>query len=112
LTLKKYLNAIKSSKQILEGFKNKIFKQEHIEAEAELRMDICKKCSFLDTVGTHCLMPGTQPCCGDCGCTLGLKTRSLSSDCPQGKWHALLTEEEEDILTQQLAEDGKEENPE
>jgi hypothetical protein len=43
-------------------------------------------------------MKGTQPCCGDCGCSLTFKTRSLSSDCPQGKWDALITEEEEDKL--------------
>jgi hypothetical protein len=27
-------------------------------------------------------MPGTQPCCSDCGCSLGLKLRSPDSSCP------------------------------
>jgi len=41
---------------------------------------------------------GTAPCCNECGCSLGFKTRSLSSDCPLGKWEAIVTEEEEDKL--------------
>ena len=39
----KYLNAFKNAKSILEGIKNNIFKKEHVEAEAELRFDICKE---------------------------------------------------------------------
>jgi len=45
-----------------------------------------------------CVVPGTQPCCNLCGCSLAFKTRSLSSECPDLRWHALLTEEEEDKL--------------
>ena len=63
--LSKYLKAFKNSKQILEGIKNNIFKQEHIEAEAEARFDICKQCTALDREGLHCLMSGTEPCCAD-----------------------------------------------
>lgn len=108
--MNRYLNALKSGKQILEGFKNRIFKQEHIEAEAGLRMDICNTCNHLDLKGGECLVPGTQPCCASCGCSLSLKTRSLSSECPLGKWPALMTEEEEDLLTEQLIKNGEEEN--
>jgi hypothetical protein len=43
-------------------------------------------------------MKGTAPCCNECGCSLGFKTRSLASDCPLGKWEALMSEEEEDAL--------------
>ena len=43
-------------------------------------------------------MPGTQPCCGECGCSLALKIRSLSSGCPISKWDAMLTDEEENKL--------------
>jgi len=31
-------------------------------------------------------------------CSLAFKTRSLSSECPLGKWQAIATEEEEDAL--------------
>jgi len=105
--LSKYIGAFKNSSKILEGIKNNIFKSEHVEAEAALRIDVCNKCNFLDTSGSKCLVPGTQPCCGSCGCSLTLKTRSLSSECPEGKWPALMTEDEEDLLNQQLEEDGR-----
>lgn len=105
--LNKYIGAFKNTSKILEGIKNRIFKQDHIEAESELRFAICSKCSFFDNKGTKCLVPGTQPCCASCGCSLAFKTRSMSSECPQGKWPALMTEEEEDLLNQQIEEDGK-----
>ncbi len=103
--LSKYLKAFKNSKEILEGIKNNIFKQEHIEAEAEARFDICKQCTALDREGLHCLMSGTEPCCAECGCSLELKTRSLSSECPRGKWPAIMTEDEEDLLIEKLDDD-------
>jgi hypothetical protein len=53
------------------------------------------------------MVPGTQPCCnekmGGCGCSLGFKTRSLSSACPKGYWDAELNEHEEDQLNEKLA---------
>lgn len=107
MNLSKYIGAFKNSSKILEGIKNNIFKSEHVEAEAALRMHVCNKCNFLDTSGSKCLVPGTQPCCGSCGCSLSLKTRSLSSECPEGKWPALMTEDEEDLLNQQLEEDDR-----
>lgn len=52
------------------------------------------------------MVGGTAPCCnekkGGCGCSLSLKTRALSSECPLGKWKAELTEEEEDKLNEKL----------
>jgi len=64
------------------------------------------KCALLDMQGKGCFAAGTQPCCderkGGCGCSLGFKTRALSSECPLGKWGAELTEEEEDQLKQKL----------
>ncbi len=69
-------------------------------------MQICNECDLLDVQGEGCMVPGTQPCCnenkGGCGCSLSLKTRALSSDCPLGKWEAILTEEEEDKLNEKL----------
>ena len=79
---KKYIDAFKNADKIAEGIKNNIFKKEH--------------------KGDDCLAPGTQPCCGDCGCSLAFKVRSLSSDCPKGFWDALTTEEQEGKINQQI----------
>jgi hypothetical protein len=95
----------KNRAQILEGIKNSVFKQEHIELIAAERQSICDKCDLIDLKGDKCLVPGTKPCCGECGCSLDFKTRSLSSHCPHPKgprWDAYLTEEEEDRLNTQL----------
>jgi len=96
----------KNKGAILEGITNSIFKREDVEEIAQHRMQICKECDLLDEQGDGCMVPGTQPCCnekkGGCGCSLSLKTKALSSDCPLGKWEAILTEEEEDKLNQKL----------
>lgn len=92
----------KERNKIAEGVKNNIFKTKHVEDIAFFRNEICKVCDFIDTTGAKCALPGTQPCCGECGCSLKLKTRSLSSDCPRGFWKAELTEEEETIVNHQL----------
>lgn len=96
----------KSKGQILEGITNSIFKREDVEQIAQYRMQICNKCDLLDVQGEGCMIPGTQPCCnekkGGCGCSLSLKTRALSSECPLGKWAAEITEEEEDLLNEKL----------
>lgn len=99
------LNPIKIWKEkgkILEGIKNNIFKKDHIEDIAKERMAICKICPHIDHIGKSCAVPGTQPCCGDCGCKLSWKTRSLSSSCPKNYWKALLTEDEEDKLEHEI----------
>ena len=96
----------KNKGQILEGITNSIFKKEDVEEIAQHRMQICNECELLDVQGEGCMVPGTAPCCnenkGGCGCSLLLKTRALSSDCPLGKWEAELTEEEEDKLNEKL----------
>jgi hypothetical protein len=96
----------KTKGQILEGVTNSIFKKEDVEEIAHERMQICISCPLYDVQGEGCFVKGTQPCCnenmGGCGCSLSLKTRALSSDCPLGKWKAELTEEEEDALNQKL----------
>ena len=45
-------------KQILEGVKNKIFKDEFVEDVAEFREEICKKCEYYDG---KCAVKGTGP---------------------------------------------------
>jgi len=88
----------KNKEAILEGIKNNIFKKENIEVIAKERNKICKACDFLDTTGDNCAVPLTSPCCALCGCSLKFKLRSLSSECPEGKWEAVLTDDEADKL--------------
>jgi hypothetical protein len=88
----------KNRKQIAEGIKNSIIRDEFVEEVAEDRTSICFNCPNLDKEGSSCMVPKTQPCCSLCGCSLSLKTRSLSSECPDGHWPALLNEEQEDAL--------------
>ena len=96
----------KSKGQIIEGITNSIFKKEDVELIATERMNICRVCDLYDTIGTGCVVKGTEPCCdqskGGCGCSLSLKTRSLSSSCPKGHWKEELTQEEEDKLNAKL----------
>lgn len=85
----------KNRNLIIEGIKNNLFKKEAIEEIADERMKVCVSCTFIDITGDKCLMPKTNPCCGSCGCSLKLKLRSLASECPEGYWEAVLTDEEE-----------------
>jgi hypothetical protein len=82
----------KNKSLILAGFLNKIFKRDPIEKVYNERIKICNKCSSMDTVGTSCMITGTQPCCAVCGCSLAMKLRSLDSICPHPdgpKWKAV-----------------------
>lgn len=98
----------KNKGQIMEGIKNSIFKREDVEDIALQRMAICKDCDLIDHKGTGCMVSGTGPCCdinkGGCGCSLGFKTRSLSSSCPleTPKWEAVMSQAEEDALNAKL----------
>jgi hypothetical protein len=82
-------------KAILEGVKNSIIRDEFVEDLARMRQNVCDECP---SKGKKCAVKGTGPCCNECGCSLAFKTRSLSSECPIGKWQAIATEEEEDKL--------------
>ena len=96
--MKAALRAIWENKtQILEGIKNSVIRDEFVEDVARMRFDDCDECSIK---GKKCAVKGTAPCCNECGCSLTFKTRSLSSECPLGKWQAIATEEEEDKLEQ------------
>lgn len=105
ITPKPKSNKIKSiwnnRKLIAEGIKNRVFKKEHVEEIYNDRLEICKGCDLIDLSGHECMVPGTQPCCGECGCSLALKLRSLSAACghPKGaKWEALISYEEEEAF--------------
>ena len=67
---------------IIQGLCNTIFKSDPVEKIARERLLICRTCLLYDGKGTNCSMPGTQPCCGECGCSLALKLRSMDSSCP------------------------------
>ena len=95
----------KNKGSIIEAIKNKVFKTEHIEEVAKYRLDICAKCPHLDRKGSKCAVPGTQPCCGLCGCSMGLKAYALSAGCDDGRWDPVMTEEEEDALNENLKRD-------
>lgn len=73
---------------------------------AEERWNICKECPLLDTKGDKCYAPGTQPCCGSCGCSLGFKLRALSDNCPEGKWKAVTSIEEALEINDIIQENG------
>jgi hypothetical protein len=88
----------KNRKEIMEGIRNAMIRDEFVEMVAKLRSDVCDACDLKDTKGKSCAVKGTAPCCSSCGCSLAFKTRSLSSECPEGKWYAVITEEDEDQL--------------
>jgi hypothetical protein len=100
--LKKIWN---SRKLILEGVKNSFLRRPAVEKIAFERMEICIECPLIDNTGESCLVPGTQPCCGACGCKLSFKTRSLASQCehPDGpRWKATMTQAEEDVYYKKI----------
>lgn len=91
----------KARKQILEGAFNLVKKDEFVETVAEYRMNICKGCKYYDG---DCAVPGTGPCCGACGCSLKVKTRSLATICgkiekkEEPLWFPVLSSQQEDEL--------------
>ena len=94
-----------NKKQILEGIKNSVFKEENIENIAAERMQVCNSCPLIDREGSKCAIPGTAPCCGACGCKLSFKVRSLSSECAhpdKPRWNAVLSEADEDKFYQDI----------
>lgn len=86
----------KNKHLIAEGIKNKIFTNSDVEEVYHERLAICKGCQKFDSEGTNCTVPKTNPCCGECGCSLALKLRSLASACPleNPKWEAVVSQEE------------------
>lgn len=85
----------KNKMHILKGIWNRLFKTRYVEKISAERLEICAYCPHIDLEGSKCMMPGTQPCCGKCGCSLGLKTRDLTSGCGDSenpRWHPVETE--------------------
>jgi len=97
--MKKIIKIWKTRKLIWEGIKNYLVRHPAIENVAMDRLAICMKCDIIDYDGGTCMVPGTAPCCGSCGCKLALKVRSLASECPHPtgpRWKAEMTQEEQD----------------
>jgi len=95
----------KNKGKILEGIRNKLFLKADVEVIHDERMAICKVCPDFDGVGDKCYITGTQPCCAQCGCSLAIKLRSLSSGCgneEEPRWDPVLDEDEEEMLNDQL----------
>jgi hypothetical protein len=100
-------------KKIFEGIKNKAIKDAFVEEVYKKRMAICKVCPHFDEEGTECAMPGTQPCCGACGCSLGWKARSLASWCGDEtnvRWKAAISVKQENELIEKYGESTGETN--
>jgi hypothetical protein len=95
----------KEKGKILEGIQNRIFKKADVEHIAAERMATCETCPYINRNGKRCVVPGTQPCCGLCGCSLSLKIRSLASACDDGRWSAVLSPEEQEAMDQHLDSD-------
>lgn len=100
------LNKIWKEKfKIIDGVIHAIFKNKKVEAIAEYRLSLCKTCPLIDIEGDHCEVKGTQPCCGECGCSLKLKLRSMSSRCDKpgdSRWPELETKEEIDTFYERI----------
>lgn len=92
-------------KGIMEGVKNSILVTEQVELVAKERTSICKGClsnseNQKKYNGYKSFRPDLH--CTVCGCDIHLKTRSLSSSCPLGKWVAQLTEDQEQELKKKI----------
>jgi len=83
---------------IMEGITNTILRDKFVEKVAEERSKICDACPRKDMEGDSCLVKGTGPCCNLCGCSLNFKLRALSAECPDLRWSAHISEEDEDKL--------------
>lgn len=97
-----------SFKGILEGAWNSIFVKESIEETHRERIDICRECPYNSTKmkeqsGYKTFRPDFH--CTICGCNLDMKTRAMSEKCPQDKWLAVISDEEEKIMIDKLKED-------
>lgn len=81
------IKIIKDLPKIFSALVNMIFSRH--SALANKRLKICNTCDLVDKKGRECVVPGTQPCCGVCGCSLKLLVRSVDSSCPHpngNKW--------------------------
>ncbi len=100
--MKNLIRIWKSRGQIYEGIRNNIFRRIHVEEIARERYSICIGCDSFDKGGSSCIMPGLGICCSECGCVIDLKVRALSDSCPRGFWKEELSDDEEEMLNEQI----------
>lgn len=96
-------------KGIIEGAINSIFVNQEVEKVHKERITICDACPMNSTYlkehnGYKTFRPDYH--CGNCGCNLDMKTRCMSCECPEGKWDALMSGEEEQHMMDKLKEDA------
>ena len=86
--------------QIYEGWRNKLIPpadmKDMIQQVSKERVTICNDCPFHSKNHKTPLRPDAH--CTDCGCNLEAKSACLSCNCPQGKWLAVVDQEEEEQL--------------
>lgn len=98
-----------SLKQIFEGWKNHLapsdYLKEKITEVSDERLAICRQCPFnsVNAKANGYKSFRTDEHCTDCGCPLITKTKSLSSHCPQNKWGAEITHEEEKTISDETS---------
>ena len=71
------------------------------------RMEICEGCVFHSEVRkTKMVYKSVRPDvhCASCGCTLSAKTACLSCSCPLNKWEAVLNEEQQEHIENEINE--------
>lgn len=79
-------------KNIASGFVNLAFKDKKVEALAMKRAKICAECPMAQKTGTYSVVVDKRTTniqgmkCGECGCNLSAKVRSVRDYCPLGYW--------------------------
>jgi hypothetical protein len=71
-----------------------------IQQVSKERVTICNGCPFHSKNHKTPLRPDAH--CTDCGCNLEAKSACLSCDCPQGKWLAVVDQDEEEQLKKDI----------
>jgi len=91
-----------SLSQIFEGWKNHLAPSEYMKEQVftvqQERLEICKTCPLNSVLAGPINSLRFDYHCTACGCTLSAKTACLSCNCPNSKWGAVLTPEEEKTI--------------
>lgn len=99
-------------KHIYQGWKNDLFPsqdiKEYIEKLSAERLQICAACPYNSTPGKVVRFYST---CNDCGCILSAKSKCVDEACPQGKWHAVGTEAQDEEIKKLLNDEQSQESP-
>lgn len=97
----------KNRRKIFEGIWASLFPNAFIKLVSKYRFDICKMnaCGYYDKLGvSEAVIVKGKPSCAQCGCSLAIKTKSLSSQCALSNigrvplWSAIMSGEDEDTF--------------